>query len=150
MAVPAGLRRLFPRIGAVMLLIPLVVPRAAAAYLFGLVWMGFIFLLDPLNARLRATSLERELARGQRGRLYALLVSGAVCGIFWEFWNYWSPAKWIYVFPIFSSVKIFEMPVVGYFGFPPFAVEYFCLHVFVVAAAQRMGLFRGLGRASEF
>ena len=150
LAVPAGLRRLFPRIGAVMLLIPLVAPRAAAAYLFGLVWLGFIFLLDPLNARLGATSLERELALGQRGRLYTLLVSGAVCGIFWEFWNYWSPAKWIYVFPIFPSVKIFEMPVVGYLGFPPFAVEYFCLHVFVVAAAQRMGLFRGLGRASEF
>ena len=150
LAVPAGLRRLFPGMGAAMLLVPLVVPSAAAGYLFGLVWLGFFFLLDPLNARLGATSLERELALGQRGRLYALLVSGAVCGIFWEFWNYWSTAKWIYVFPILPSVKIFEMPVVGYLGFPPFAVEYFCLYVFVVAAAQRMGLLRRLDPALEF
>ena len=106
-------------LGAAMLVIPLVVPHTAAAYLFGLVWLGFIFLLEPLNARLGATSLVNELAQGRRGRLYALLVSGAVCGIFWEFWNYWATGKWIYVFPIFQNLKIFEMPLPGYLGFPP-------------------------------
>ena len=149
-AVPAGLRRLFPMLGAAMLVIPLVVPHTAAAYLFGLVWLGFIFLLEPLNARLGATSLVNELAQGRRGRLYALLVSGAVCGIFWEFWNYWATGKWIYVFPIFQNLKIFEMPLPGYLGFPPFAVEYFCVYVFAVAAAQRIGLGRKLKYAAEF
>ncbi len=136
--ISAGLRRAFPWLGAAMLVIPLVVPRAAAAYLFGLVWLGFILLLDPLNARLGAISLLDELAQGRRGRLYALLASGAVCGIFWEFWNYWAVGKWIYIFPILQNAKMFEMPLPGYLGFPPFAVEYFCMYVFVMALAQRL------------
>lgn len=136
--VSAGLRRLSPWLGAAMLVIPLLMPRSLAAYLFGLVWLGFIFLLDPLNARLGGASLLDELAQGRRGRLYALLASGLVCGIFWEFWNYWAAGKWKYIFPILQNAKIFEMPLPGYLGFPPFAVEYFCLHSFVMVAAHRM------------
>ena len=33
--------------------------------------------------------------------------------------------------PIFGDIKIFEMPVLGYFGFPPFALECFAMYVFV-------------------
>jgi hypothetical protein len=33
--------------------------------------------------------------------------------------------------PIFGDIKIFEMPVLGYFGFPPFALECFTMYVFV-------------------
>jgi hypothetical protein len=32
-----------------------------------------------------------------------------------------------------QSLKIFEMPVPGYFGFPPFALECFTMYVFVRA-----------------
>ncbi len=130
-------RKILPPLGAVMLIVPLAVPRPVAAYLFGLVWLGFIFLLDPLNSRLGGASLLDELAAGRRGRLYALAVSGAVCGIFWEFWNYWATGKWIYVFPILQNAKIFEMPAPGYLGFPPFAVEYFCMYVFLKGIVQR-------------
>ena len=38
--------------GAVMLAAPFVVPDAVAVYLAAPVWLGFIFLLDPINARL--------------------------------------------------------------------------------------------------
>src|SRR5882672_12767604 len=37
-------------LGAVMLIAPLLVPRITAAYLFGLVWLGFLFLLEPDQA----------------------------------------------------------------------------------------------------
>jgi hypothetical protein len=139
----AGLRRVAVALGAAMLAIPLLAPRRAAAYLFGLAWLGFIFLLDPINSRLGAASLSDELAGGRRARFYALLAAGAVCGIFWEFWNYWAISKWIYIFPILQNAKIFEMPVPGYLGFLPFALENFCVYVFLTAIAQRAIGIRG-------
>jgi hypothetical protein len=40
--------------------------------------------------------------------------------------------------PIMENFKIFEMPVPGYFGFPPFAVECFTMYVFARALAARV------------
>ncbi|HKU20998.1 MAG TPA: hypothetical protein VJQ50_08295 [Terriglobales bacterium] len=115
--------------GGACLALPLVLPQASAAYLFALVWVGFIFLLDPINYRLRLPSISGDFAAGRRGRFYALLTSGFACGWLWEFWNYWASAKWHYVFPMFQTVKIFEMPAPGYLGFLPFAVECFVMYV---------------------
>lgn len=125
---PASLRWMTVA-GVVMLAAPLIVPMPAAAYLFVLVWLGFILLLDPVNYRLRLPSLIGDVAEGRRGRLYSLLLSGWVCGWLWEFWNYWAAARWLYIFPMFQDMKIFEMPVPGYFGFPPFALECFTMYV---------------------
>lgn len=115
--------------GAACLLIPLLVPRYAAAYLCGLVWLGFLFLLEPINYRLQLPSLEGDLARGHRARLYSFLISGWVCGWLWEFWNYWARAGWIYTFPIGQQMKIFQMPAPGYLAFPVFALECFAMYV---------------------
>ena len=117
--------------GAILLLVPLLVPPAMGAYLFGLVWLGFAFLLDPLNYRARSPSILGDLERGDRARLWSLLLAGVICGFFWEFWNYWATAKWVYVFPMFQRAKIFEMPVPGYLGFPAFGVEVFAMYVYV-------------------
>jgi hypothetical protein len=54
-------------------------------------------------------------------------MAGAIAGILWEFWNFWSVSKWIYTVPIFGDIKIFEMPIIGYLGFLPFAVEIFVM-----------------------
>jgi uncharacterized membrane protein len=118
--------------GALLLLVPLVTPKRVAPYLFALVWVGFIFLLDPINHRLRLPSLVGDFAQGRRQRLFSLLVSGWVCGWLWEFWNYWASAKWHYAFPMFRRSKIFEMPAPGYLGFLPFALE--CLVMYIFAA----------------
>jgi hypothetical protein len=115
--------------GALFLLLPIVAPRHIAAYLFSLVWLGFILLLDPLNHRLHLPSLERELAQGRRSHIYSLVVSGWVCGWLWEFWNFWAAAKWHYIFPMWQDKKIFEMPAPGYLGFLPFALECFVMYV---------------------
>ncbi len=116
--------------GALMLVIPLVIPREIAAYLFAPVWLAFIFLLEPPNRILEMPSLLADLAEGRRSRLYSLLVSGWVCGWLWEFWNWWAAARWEYVFPMFQDWKIFAMPVPGYLGFPPFALECFAMYYF--------------------
>jgi hypothetical protein len=120
-------------LGLVMVTVPLVVPRDWAQYMFALVWLGFIFLIDPLNRRAGSPSISSDLAVGYRARLWALLIAGGLCGIFWEFWNYWAEAKWLYIFPIFEDWRVFEMPLLGFLGFPPFAVEIFVLYVFAVS-----------------
>ena len=76
--------------GAACLIVPLVVPRHIAAYLFVLVWLGFILLLDPLNRRLRLPSFLGDLSDGFARRLYGFLASGWICGWLWEFWNNWA------------------------------------------------------------
>ena len=116
--------------GTLLLLIPLLLPREPAAYLFALVWLGFVFLLEPVNYVFQMPSLLRDLEEGRRSRLYSLLVSGWVCGWLWEFWNHWAAARWLYVFPMFQQWKIFEMPAPGYLGFLPFALECFTMYYF--------------------
>src|SRR6266568_1861208 len=113
--------------GAVGALVPLIFPSVWYA---PVVWLAFIFLLDPLNARRGGPSITGDLARGDWRRLWSLLASGLVCGLLWEFWNYWSLSKWTYTVPYFGNVKIFEMPVLGYLGFPPFAVECWVMYIF--------------------
>jgi hypothetical protein len=134
--------------GALMLLVPVVLPKPIGAYLFALVWLGFIFLLDPINFRLGLPSLLGNLEQGRRARLYSLLISGWVCGWLWEFWNYWATAKWLYIFPMFQDWKIFEMPVPGFFGFPPFALECFTMYVFASHALAKVTKWRS-GKVAE-
>jgi hypothetical protein len=119
----------FIALGAAMLIAPLVVPKQIAAYLFGLVWLGFLFLLEPINYRLHLPSFLGDLARGNRTRFYSFLAAGWVCGWLWEFWNYWSRAGWIYTFRIGQRWKIFQMPAPGYLAFPVFALECFAMYV---------------------
>lgn len=114
--------------GAAMLMLPILYP---SQWLAAPVWLGFIFLLDPLNARAGAESLRGDWRAGHNRRLVNLLGSGLVCGVLWEFWNYWARTKWVYTVPVPPDIKIFEMPIAGYLGFPAFAVECFVMYVFV-------------------
>ena len=107
-----------------MLAVPFAVSPGIARHLAAPVWLGFIFLLDPINRRLGAEAITRD-------RAINLGLSGLLCGVLWEFWNYWARAKWNYTVPIMEHLKIFEMPVPGYLGFPAFALECFTMYVFV-------------------
>jgi hypothetical protein len=128
-----------------MLAAPFLVSPATARYMAAPVWLGFIFLLDPINARLGGESLWTDWRARRADRLVNLALSGFLCGVLWEFWNFWSRAKWHYSVPIMERWKIFEMPVPGYFGFPAFALECFTMYVFlrllshyVVSASRRI------------
>lgn len=114
--------------GAAGALLPLVV---ISRWFAPLVWLSFIFLLDPINHLRGQPSIAGDLAEGRWGRLFSLLAGGAVCGLLWEFWNYWALSKWTYTVPYFGNVKLFEMPLPGYLGFPPFAVECWAMYVFL-------------------
>jgi len=132
-------KNLMVAFGALCLILSVALPVHVGAYLFGLVWIGFVFLLDPINERIGAPSLLQDLARGCRSRFYSLLISGWVCGWLWEFWNFWAAAKWHYIFPILQRYKIFEMPFVGYLGFPPFALECFAMYSTAVFVLRLKG-----------
>ncbi len=120
-------RTLMIFIGVVFLTVPVLVPVSIGQYLFAPVWVGFALLLDPLNYVLGGRSLLRDWEKGDSSTFWSFMASGLVCGVFWEFWNYWATARWLYIFPILQGWKIFEMPLPGFFGFPAFAVECFVM-----------------------
>jgi len=115
-------------LGFVCLVVPLLLP---SPYMTPLVWIGFVLFLDPLNGRLGIRSFLAELAKGKPRGMLQLFLAGLVCGLLWEFWNYWAQAKWKYNVPYWGEVKLFEMPLLGYLGFLPFAVECYALYKFI-------------------
>lgn len=127
LVLPAGVLRLFVILGFFCCTVPLILPATTARYLFVLVWIGFIFLLDPLNYRMGLPSLLRELEQRSLSTLLTLFAAGLICGFLWEFWNFWAGAKWVYTVPYFNKPKLFEMPLYGYLGFMAFAVECFTM-----------------------
>jgi hypothetical protein len=114
--------------------VPLVFP---SGWFAPVVWLAFILFLDPINYLRGQPSISGDLSRGDWRRLWALLASGFVCGGLWEFWNYWAISRWTYTVPFFGNVKIFEMPVLGFLGFPPFAVECWVMYIFLRSLLQR-------------
>jgi hypothetical protein len=79
-------------------------------------------------------------AKGNSETLYALFLWGLVCGILWEFWNFWAKAKWEYTVPVLENLKMFEMPVVGYLGFLPFACEVYSMYNFTYGLWRKLAL----------
>jgi len=118
----------FIALGVVGVVWPLLFP---SAWLAPVIWLSFIFLVDPINALRGWPSIAGDLARGDWRRLWSLLAAGLLCGFLWEFFNYWAISKWTYTVPYLGNVKIFEMPVLGFLGFPPFAVECWVIYIFV-------------------
>lgn len=114
----------------------LIAPLAAPRFFFPLIWLAFIFLLEPINYTHGAPSLVRDWETGRPRTMLLLLTAGLICGGLWEFWNFWAGAKWIYTVPFFDELKLFEMPLAGFFGFPLFAVECYVMYTF-------FSLFRG-------
>lgn len=109
--------------GFVMLALPMVWPRL----FFPLIWLAFIFLLDGYVAAGGGRSLLADWRARDFRLTRALLVSGLLCGIFWEACNFLAGARWIYDVPFVGFLKIFEMPILGFFGFPVFALEAFVM-----------------------
>lgn len=110
--------------GALAVAIPQLLPwREVRWYLFAPAWVGYIFLLEPVLHRYGAPSLFRAWELRRVRAISAYLVAGVICGLLWEFWNYWAGAKWFYTVPFTETIRYFEMPLLGFFGFVPFAWE---------------------------
>jgi hypothetical protein len=128
--------------GLAAVIIPPMLPHTLARFTFGFIWLGFFFLLDPINYRLGAPSLLRDWEEGNRRKLYLLVGGGALCGLLWESWNFYTlqfgGAAWIYSLPyplnlLEDVFRIGRMPLLGFLGFPPFALECWALWHFLKA-----------------
>lgn len=119
--------RAFYYVGLLLFVVILIFP---SPYLSPLPWISVLFWFEGMNDRLNIGSFSEKLRSGDYGLFVSLLISGAVCGILWESWNYGALTKWHYHVPYLPNVKLFEMPVLGYLGFPPFALECYLLYRF--------------------
>lgn len=97
-------------------------------WLAPLVWGSLGFLVDPWNRRHGGRSLLRDLELGEAGSLPRLLVAGLACGLVWESLNFVAPQKWIYTVRGLEDLKLFEMPVLGFLGFPALALDAFAAY----------------------
>jgi len=103
---------------------------------FPLVWVAPLFVLEPVAYVAGSPSLLREAVEGRLVLPLSIMSAALFTGFFWEMWNYYSLPKWIYHVPYVGFGKLFEMPVLGYLGYP-----FFGLIVFSWAAIILAGLF---------
>lgn len=122
--------------GIVMLSLTLLWPR----YCYPFVWISLVFLLEPMNRYLGRTHFLQWLRHGDWRPLLALALGALICGFFWEMWNFWSFPKWIYHTPGANFLHLFEMPLLGYGGYIPFALELFALKNFLWARGPELKL----------
>lgn len=73
-------------------------------------WNGFI---NPLL---------KEASEGDFTLVWSSACAALLCGFFWEMWNIYSQAKWVYNIPGVDRFHLFEMPLLGYAGYLPFGV----------------------------
>jgi hypothetical protein len=119
--------------GLVMLGLLLMWPRV----FFPCVWLSVYCILEPVNAWLGRRTLLDATARRDWRPVVALWVGCLVCGFFWELWNVHSYPKWVYDVPLVGFGRVFEMPVLGYGGYLPFALELFALYQLLAGALGR-------------
>ena len=105
---------------------------------FPLVWLCFIFLLEPLNFWLKNPTLISDLAKKDWTRIWSWILAGLVAGFFWEFWNFFADSHWEYTLPYLNFGRVFQMPVFGYTGFMPFALEIFAFYQLFIWARKRL------------
>jgi preprotein translocase subunit Sec61beta len=104
---------------------------------FPLLWLSVYFILEPINVWLGHRNLAEHTAVGDWRPIVSLWLGALICGFFWEMWNIYSYPKWIYQVAPFEFLYIFEMPLLGYGGYLPFALELFALYHLVIG---RLGL----------
>ena len=94
-------------------------------------WTSLVFILEPINYWTGRPHFLEELRHGDWRTVISLSLGALVCGLFWEMWNYYSFPKWVYHIPQLGFWHIFEMPVLGYGGYVPFALELYALKNFL-------------------
>lgn len=116
-------------VGVVFLVAPLVRPQQA----FWMLWGALLVVPDLINRHRGSPSLLRDLEDGHLGRIASLLIGGLIAGGVWESLNYPARTKWLYTVPGFEQLKLFEMPLLGFVGFPLLALEAFASYTLLCA-----------------
>jgi hypothetical protein len=92
-------------------------------HLFALLWVSPLLILVSLQVLLKETHMFSPLRDGDWRYVMASALAALLCGVFWEMWNFYSLAKWVYHVPFVQRFHVFEMPILGYAGYLPFGLE---------------------------
>jgi hypothetical protein len=109
-------------------------------FFYPFVWTSLVLILEPLNRWLGRRNFLEDLQHGDWRGVISLSLGVLICGFFWEMWNYYSFPKWIYHTPGMEFLHIFEMPLLGYGGYIPFALELYALKNFLWPGGPRLQL----------
>ena len=125
-------------LGAACLAVPVLVPRLdQGEHMLPLAGVGFLLLLDPLNAVADRPSLWTDWRSGNRVRIVATALSGGFCGLLADSLNHGASARWHSIYRAGPDLGVLELPFVGYLILPLFALQALALHTF---AAGVLGL----------
>ncbi len=122
--------------GAGMLAVMLTWPQ----YGYPMVWTSVFLILEPLNVWMGRPHFFQWLEKGDWRPVISLSAGALVCGLFWEMWNYYSYPKWVYHTPGAQFWHVFEMPLLGYLGYLPFAWELHAIRHFLWPGAPALRL----------
>lgn len=122
--------------GALMLALTIAWP----SWCYPFVWISLALIFEALNVWLGHRNFLQYLAQGDWRPFVILPIAALMCGFFWELWNILSYPKWIYHTPHAEFAHLFEMPLLGYGGYLPFAWELYGLRNFVWPGAREMKL----------
>jgi hypothetical protein len=107
---------------------------------FPLVWVAPILILEPIAAAIGFPSLLVDVQTGSWRRLVAMMAATLVTGFWWEMWNVYSLPKWTYSIPYVGFWHVFEMPLLGYLGYPVFGIAVFSYAAIMLMLVTKQNL----------
>ena len=107
---------------------------------YPLLWISPLMVFVLVQVLLKEPSVLDRLKAGSWGLVFRFEIAALFCGFFWETWNYYSYAKWVYAVPWVHGFQVWEMPLIGFAGYLPFGVE---------CAAVTFWLYDAFGLAAE-
>ncbi|MFH1586013.1 MAG: hypothetical protein ABIB79_04555 [archaeon] len=114
-------------LGIICFFLPIFLPGLT----FPLIWLSFYLILDPINYLNHQPSIIGHIRERKLKVPLSLLLAGILLGFLWEFWNNQAIIKWTYDIPLVGFFKVFEMPILGYLGYLPFAFELYTMYWFI-------------------
>lgn len=92
-------------------------------FFFPFLWIAPLLFLLGIQIGWGESRLVAALSKGDWHVMVLPACAALLCGFFWEMWNYYSAAKWVYAIPWVDRFHLFEMPILGYAGYLPFGLE---------------------------
>ena len=92
-------------------------------YFYAALWSAPLLLAVGFALLRRRAGWWTQIAAGDWREAGSWALAALGCGFFWELWNTYSLAKWVYTVPFEQRWPVFEMPLLGYAGYLPFGLE---------------------------
>lgn len=113
----------------------------------GLILLGLLLLLDPLNHWRGRPSLIAAMGEGDYRVPVVFAGATMATGVVGEMWNYPASPRWTYDVPYIGFAYVFEMPLLGFVGYGLLALTVFAVYHFVRGFVLAPGRDRTAGDA---